>query len=401
VNTGGGWYTWNPNGGYVTSYISASQAISVSSAFIYYQIIQSAPNYTEYANLQNTSTMYDYYLDWQRLMQRCANRGRVLINIEPDLNGVMIMHSSNTNNDAALQPVSVQSSSFPDVTGYPNNFRGFYQALAHIRDLYAPNVALGLSVENVTQDGDIVISLRNNPNYNWANHANREAAYLNSMGPGFNLLFYSPLDRDAAFYQITYGSNRWWDTANVRQPTFNTMGAWLNRFVALTNKRVMMWQVPNGNRLYRTENNTNSHYQDNRAEYFLDAVSGRARMLQWANFGVMGIMFGAGVGSQSHYYDYANDGITNPDPINGNDLISVHPDDDGGYLRLGIGAYYTEGYMPLPGACYTLADFTLLRASYGHTRGQIGFDPRADFNSDDWVNISDFSLLNRGYATCQ
>jgi hypothetical protein len=255
-------------------------------------------------------------------------------------------------------------------------------------------------VENVTQDGDIVISLRNNPNYDWSRHATRQAAYLNSMGPGFNMLFYSPLDRDAAFYQITYGSNRWWDTLNVRQPTFNTMGAWLNRIVSLTNKRAMMWQVPNGNRVYRSENNTNSHYQDNRAEYFLDALTGRAHTLQWTRFGVMGIMFGAGVGSQSHYYDYANDGITNPEPINGNDLVSVHPDDDGGYLRLGIGAYYATGYMPLPGACYTLSDFTLLKIAYGHARGQNGYDPRADFNSDDSVNIYDFWLLNRGYGTC-
>src|SRR5213076_722123 len=189
---------------------------------------------------------------------------------------------------------------------------------------------------------------------NWSLHATGEATYLNSLGPGFNILFYSPLDRDAAYYQITFGSNRWWDTANVTQPTFNTMGAWLGRIISLTGKRAMLWQVPNGNRLYRSENNTASHYQDNRAEYFLDVAAGRAHMLQWANLGVMGIMFGAGAGSQSHYYDYANDGITNPTPINGNNLVSIYPDDDGGYMRLGIGQYYTTGYMPLPGACYML-----------------------------------------------
>jgi hypothetical protein len=162
----------------------------------------------------------------------------------------------------------------------------------------------------------------------------------------------------------------------------------------------MLWQVPNGNRLYRSENNTNGHYQDNRAEYFLDATTGRNHMLQWANFGVMGIMFGAGVGSQSHYYDYTNDGITNPAPINGNDLVSAHPDDDGGYLRLGIASYYVTGYMPLPGACFTLNDFARLKVAYGHSIGQGGYDPRADFNSDGRVDIYDFLLLKRHYGAC-
>lgn len=393
VNTGGGWYHWNSNGAYVTNYIAASTSLSLGTAFIYYQILQSEPNYDEYTNLQDPVTMNAYYLDWKRLMQKCANQGRVLIAIEPDLNGLMMMHPTNTNSEASLQPSSVSSSGFPEAANYPNNFRGFYQALAHIRDLYAPDVMLGLNVENFTEEGDITISLRNDPNYDWALHATKLATYLNSFGPGFDMLFYTPLDRDSAYYQITWGSNRWWDANNVTQPTFNIMGAWLGRIVSLTQKRTMLWQVPNGNRVYRTENNTAGHYQDNRAEYFLDANSGRDHMLEWANRGVMGIMFGAGVGSQSHYYDFNNDGITNPTPINGNNLMSSYPDDDGGYLRLGISSYYTTGYMPLPGAGYTATDFNLLKVAYGRNAGEPGYDPRADFDNNNSVNPRDFILL--------
>ena len=72
-------------------------------------------------------------------------------------------------------------------------------------------------------------------------------------------------------------------------------------------------------------------------------------MQQWANFGIVVMMFGAGVGSQSHYFDYKNDGITNPSPINGNDAVSSYADDDGGYIRLQTGAYYSGGTLPLPG----------------------------------------------------
>ena len=110
----------------------------------------------------------------------------------------------------------------------------------------------------------------------------------------------------------------------------------------------MMWQVPNGNRLYRSENNTDGHWQDNRAEYFFNASTGRAHIQQWASYGFLGMMFGAGAGSQSHYFDYKGDGITNPPPINGNNLTATYPDDDGGYLRLSIGSYYSTGTIALP-----------------------------------------------------
>jgi hypothetical protein len=59
-------------------------------------------------------------------------------------------------------------------------------------------------------------------------------------------------------------------------------------------------------------------------------------------------MWGAGEGSQSHYDDASNDGITNPAPINGNNAISSYPDDDGGYLRLHLSNYYASSPLPLP-----------------------------------------------------
>jgi hypothetical protein len=119
--------------------------------------------------------------------------------------------------------------------------------------------------------------------------------------------------------------------------------------VRATGRRAMLWQVPNGNRVYRTEDNTDGHWQDNRPEYFLNPATGREHLAEWANLGVIGILWGAGAEGQSRYYDAANDGITNPPPINGNDTVSVYPDDDGGYLRLQLSNYYSLP-LPLPGA---------------------------------------------------
>ncbi len=236
----------------------------------------------------------------------------------------------------------------PELAGMADNFRNFWQALAHLRDLYAPNVVLGQDLSIWGPGADLTISLRNDPNFNWQAHADRLATYHNSFGPGYALNFFSPLDRDAAYYELVQGSNRWWHDSS-QQPSFDTIAAWLGRIDSATNKRALMWQVPNGNQQYRSENNTDGHYQDNRPEYFLNASTGRSHMSLWANYGVIGVMFGAGVGSQSHYFDSKGDGITNPPPINGNNLVATVADDDGGYIRANAAAYYSGGTLPLPG----------------------------------------------------
>src|SRR5438477_2433175 len=62
ANTGDGWATWSsPAGQYATDYINSSRSAGKTPAFVYYQILQSAPNYDEYTNLQNASTMRTYY----------------------------------------------------------------------------------------------------------------------------------------------------------------------------------------------------------------------------------------------------------------------------------------------------------------------------------------------------
>jgi hypothetical protein len=355
VGTGKGWASWDlPEGQYVSNYLTESNARNLSTAFVYYQLLQSAPHYEEYSNLNDPAVMRAYFDDFKLLMQKIeasSPRTRVLINIEPDLNGVMQQRSTNRADDASLQRSSVASSGQADVQGYPNTFRGYYQALAHIRDVYAPSVLLGIDVSNWAAGDDVTTALRTNPAYEWSSHALRTARYLNSLGTSsqFEMLFYSPLDRDAGYYQVQHSSDRWWDDANVKQPTFSTMGAWLGMIVSTTGRRAMLWQVPNGNRVYRTENNTTGHWQDNRPEYFLNPASGRAHLAEWANLGVVGIMWGAGAGSQTRYYDANNDGITNPAAINGNTAVSSYPDDDGGYLRLQLSSYYASSPLTLPG----------------------------------------------------
>jgi hypothetical protein len=46
-----------------------------------------------------------------------------------------------------------------------------------------------------------------------------------------------------------------------------------------------------------------------------------------------------------------------------------------------------------------ITDFTSLRASFGKSCGDTGFDPRADFNGDCTVDITDFTLLRANFGT--
>jgi hypothetical protein len=128
VNTGDGWATWNRNGEFATNYINESRAANTIPVFIYYQILQSAPAYDEFGNLNNPSTMRAYFDDFKLLMIKCgAAGGTIWVDLEPDLTGTMQQHETNTADNAALQPASVTASGHPDVQGYPNNFRGVYR----------------------------------------------------------------------------------------------------------------------------------------------------------------------------------------------------------------------------------------------------------------------------------
>jgi hypothetical protein len=64
--------------------------------------------------------------------------------------------------------------------------------------------------------------------------------------------------------------------------------------------------------------------------------------------GFAGLMFGRGADDNTCACDAAHDGATNPPPIDGNTRPSLSADDDGGYFRDRVRAYYRAGALPLP-----------------------------------------------------
>lgn len=350
VNTDSNWKTWNsPAGMYASYYMEDSARAGYLPVETYYQLLQSSPSSgnneieRDFNNLNNYSTMWAYYDDFKLLMVQARNFGKpVIVQIEPDLMGFLQKRSTNPNNLSAV----VGSSGYSDVAGYPNTVAGFNQAMVGLRNKYAPNVLLAYHISTwASSFGDI--STSSDPNFNTQGAAQETASFYQQTGANYDLLFYDVADRDAALYQSWGNPNTWWDVNNVTFPNFNRFHQYTSLITTQTGKRGMLWQVPIGNTVSRTMNNTNHHWQDNRAQYYLNN-SGNQHLQDLANSGIIGILFGGGDSNCTSYYDSAYDGVTNPNPINGNNAWSNVSDDDGGYLRQQAQAYYARGGLSLP-----------------------------------------------------
>jgi hypothetical protein len=382
VNTNQGWETWSPNGTFALYYAMEADQRGVIPMFPYYELFQSSGNCNScnenqktLTNLNTPSVMRAYFDNFALLMKRLGPGTHdgikgfsktALVNVEPDYsggytvqavnNGVCFSFCSGRGNDPALLRASVASSGHPDLAGYSDTYAGYTQALAHLRDLYAPNVLLGYEVSPWATGVDIGVDT--NPNLNAAAMGQQVGTFLSKAGP-HEVLFNSPLDRDAGQYKALFGQNRWWDRLNVRFPNFARWEQYLNGSVtADNNKPMLLWQVPVGNQYFQTENNTDGHFQDNRAEYIFGHIP------ELIQAGIIGVLFGPGNGGSTSYGDNTHDGVTNPpafcttDGISTGQICNDHPssvaDDDGGFIRM-MGKAYYQNTVALAGTNAALA----------------------------------------------
>jgi len=344
------WRHWNsPDGAFADLWLKESRDAGLVPVVTYYEIVHAAPYTYEdppFRNLQVPATMKAYFENWIFLLQRIAAFGDpVIVHLEPDLFGYYQWNDP----DPAKTPVAVASSGLPQAANYENNARGFAKLMVALRDQYAPNVILGWHVSAWATRTDLILN-QGDPDQLGLATAN----FYRALGATFDVMFAEFSDRDSGYYQKQGSPERWW-----KPEDFDRYRRFVSRLSTELNQDVILWQIPIGNTLYRSGDNTVGHYQDNRAEYFLQPVveSGdTARLAQFRDAGVVAFLFGAGQDDQTKYFDARNDGVTNPDPIDNrafnhtdhlNDLPALNADDDGGFLRHGIGAYYANGPLPL------------------------------------------------------
>jgi hypothetical protein len=98
-----------------------------------------------------------------------------------------------------------------------------------------------------------------------------------------------PGDRDADYYRVVRGQDRWWGTG-AALPDFAQAFGWTRAVAEAVGRPVLWWQVPVGN---SGQGDGPGHWKDNRAEYLF------GHMAEAAAAHVVGIAFGAGQGDQT------------------------------------------------------------------------------------------------------
>jgi hypothetical protein len=363
INTSSSWQGWSSNASFPLDYARSAAADGYVPVLTYYEMLQSvggcgscAEAQRDLTHLNDPSLMAAYFADFTTLMRRLgsgtyggvAGYGRtVVVQVEPDLSGYAEQAVLNgpscygfctgQGNDPALLRAAVKSSGAPDVAGFDDTYRGFSLGLAHLRDLYAPNVILGFHVSDWATRIDIGSSP--DPSVDpvaLGDEAGAFAARAGAQVGTYDLVFNDVADRDSGVSAI------WWDETNTTVPDFSRWESYLHAVTSTTGRPAMVWQVPEGNRWFDTEDGSPGHTRDNRAEYFLSHPQ------ELVDAGVVAVLFGIGNSGSTTHTDAVHDGITNPSPSctteggtqSCNNHVSTVADDDGGYLRMAGGRYY-------------------------------------------------------------
>jgi lysophospholipase L1-like esterase len=297
-------------GSFGLTYMNECAAQGQVPAIAYYQM-QDEPGGGEgqfYAKVQNATTMASYFSDFKVLMQRAKDFNKpVVILLEAD--GYAFLEQQSGKNPNAY--AAVAATGLPELAGLPNTVAGWGMAFLQIRkSVGATQAILGIHISGWESGVDLFHSSVTEPLqphvdsvYNFLSKLGLAA---NQTGATYDVMVGDPLDRDADYYQLVRGENRWWDmssSASVNSKSFNRYAEWLRLWNLKASKRWVLWQIPVGNS--SSLNTCNSGgvrqgYKDNRTEYFFGA-NGPANREKFATNGVIALLFGRGEGCQSSY----------------------------------------------------------------------------------------------------
>ena len=317
-----GWvnnWGWSANdGAWGLQYMTESAAQGMVPAIAYYQM-QDEPGGGEgqfYQKVQNATTMASYFRDFKTLMERARDFNTpVMILVEAD--GFAFLEQQSGKNPNAY--AAVAATGLPELAGLPNTVAGWGLAFLQLRKSVGANKAiLGIHVAGWESGLDLFHSSVTEP---LQPHVDSVYSFLsmlglsaNQTGATYDVLVGDPLDRDADYYQLVRGENRWWDasvTASINSKSFNRYAEWLRLWNLKAGKRWVLWQIPVGNSNSLNVCNAGQArqgYKDNRTEYFF-GTNGVANRERFATSGVIALLFGRGEGCQAtHTNDLDGDG---------------------------------------------------------------------------------------------
>jgi hypothetical protein len=249
---------------------------------------------------------------------------------EPDLPGSLLSSVP----DATSLPVSVAATGVEGLAGLPDTFAGWAQAWLALRDELAPDVRIGLTVSPWQVGDDFLPDLPTTAQVEtWAAAFGESYA---TLGARFDFLDNIMTYAEAGTLGPRYLAD---------DQFFERLLTWVGDISSATDTRVVLDNVPVGNSVYRTIDDSDYHYRDAWVEWILGADD-FAHLVALRDAGVIGIVFGVDVDlpSMTCPCDAAGDGVTN---AGSKGEESTSADDDGGYLAERLEAYAATGGLPL------------------------------------------------------
>jgi len=281
--------------------------------------------------MEDRDEMAAYWTNVRELLTELSQVGApVELLAEPDVPGDLLSASP----DATTIPFAVGSTGVAGLDGLPDTFAGWAQAWLTLRDELAPDVRIGITVSPWQIQNDFLPDLPSTGTVEeWAAAFGESYA---TLGARFDFL-------DNV---MTYAEGGALGEAYVGDDHFfNRLLTWVSGISAATDTRVVLDNVPVGNSVYRSVDDTDFHYRDSWVEWILGADD-FANLVALRDAGVIGIVFGVdgAPASTTCPCDAAGDGVTNGG-VTGRKASSA--DDDGGYLAERLQAYAVLGGLPL------------------------------------------------------
>ncbi|MCL2066171.1 MAG: hypothetical protein FWG99_01750 [Treponema sp.] len=302
------WWGWwqdrsRPPGQYLRDFLNKTEQAGQIPMITYYTFAQTSGRESQVSPANDVSFLTRYFNDWRFMLQQIGNC-RAIIHIEPDLWGYAQHRiKENTGNDNDLSPeqlpARVRDANPADGAGFNNTFAGFTKCLIYMARKYAPNALVGLHASAWATGSDI--NINRNPGLNIKAHAALVGNFMLELGAGeADFLAVEALDRDADYYQLRRGENRWWNT-NSTLPNFAQHFQWAAELKTIIGKPLVWWQLPVGysgspniDAVYPFTQGHEQGYKDNRADYFLTHTNDIVSM------GGVLIAFGAGADTQTN-----------------------------------------------------------------------------------------------------
>jgi len=285
------WGCWQssqlPPGQYLRDFLSKAENAHQIPMVTYYIFAQTSGMESQVSPANNLTFLRRYFNDWRFMLQQIGQR-KALLHVEPDLWGYA--QHRNPQSPSNL-PAVVKAANPVDCGNFEDSFAGFSKCLIHMVRIYAPNAKVGLHASAWATGLDV--NINRNSQLNIVEQAAQTGHYMNALGANeADFLAVEALDRDADYYRLFRGEDRWWNESQ-QLPNFAQHFQWTTELRRIVGKPLVWWQLPVG---HPGLPNQLQGYRDNRANYFLNPT----HIEEIASMGGVLLAFGAGAGDQTH-----------------------------------------------------------------------------------------------------